>query len=112
MPDSLKTARNAGRSFMRIILALAVMASFNVLAIQLFISRNLGPITKILSLQQAMLISSFMVIIIDVVIIYFMIMFKTPSPYSSKEFDRLFKKYYNGKNSNEAFDRAKKEWLK
>ena len=94
----------------RILLALCVIASFNIIAIQLFMAGNVGPLTNYFPFQQALLITSFFMILADIMIIYTMLTLGKDRTVTRDDFDRLFRKYYNGKNFEEAFERAGREW--
>jgi len=94
----------------RIILALCVIASFNIIAIQLFMVGNVGPLVRYFPFQQALLITSFFIILADIIIIYTMLTLGKNRAATRDDFDRLFRKYYNGKNFKEAFERAGQEW--
>lgn len=92
----------------RIIMALVVLGSFNVIAIQLFMAGNVGPLKSVLPYQQALLISAFFIVVTDIAVVYMMMTFKT----GGKDFDSLFKKHYNGHNYEEAFKKAGEEYKK
>ena len=94
----------------RILLALCVIASFNIIAIQLFMAGNFGPLAAHFPFQQALLITSFFIILADIMIIYTMLTLGKQRAVTREDFDRLFRKYYNGKNFEEAFERAGREW--
>jgi hypothetical protein len=49
-------------------------------------------------------------ILADIMIIYVMLTLGKERAVTRDDFDRLFKKYYNGKNFEEAFERAGREW--
>lgn len=91
----------------RVIIALIVIGSFNVIAIQLFMTGHVGPLTNILPFQQALMVSALFMVIVDIVLIYLMM---TTGGSKGKDFDALFKKYYNGHNFEEAFQRAGREY--
>jgi hypothetical protein len=91
-------------------LALCVIGSFNVIAIQLFMAGHIGPLANILPYQQALIVTAFFTVIVDIVLVYLMMTMGGISTSPKNEFDHLFKKYYNGKNYEEAFEKAKKEW--
>lgn len=94
----------------RILLALCVIASFNIIAIQLFMAGHAGPLASYFPFQQALLITAFFIILADIMIIYTMLTIGKARAVTRDDFDRLFRKYYNGKNFEEAFERAGREW--
>lgn len=95
----------------RIILGLAVIASFNIIAIQLFMAGHIGPLADVLPYQQALLVSASGIIVMDFVLLYMLLTFG-PRRGARSGFDALFKKYYDGTNFDEAFSRATAEWRK
>jgi hypothetical protein len=94
----------------RVMLALCVIGSFNVVAIQLFMAGNIGPLANILPYQQALIVTAFFTVVVDIVLIYLMMTIGGTSSTPQGEFDQIFKRYYNGKNYEEAFEKARKEW--
>lgn len=96
----------------RVIVALAIMASINVVAIQLFISGNVGPLADFLPLQQATMITAVFIVMLDIMLVFWTITMKLPGQTSSQDFDRLFHKHYDGRNFNAAFEKARQEYKK
>jgi len=93
----------------RIIMALVIIGSFNIIAIQLFMTGNIGPLRDVLPYQQALMISALFTVIVDIVLVYMMM---TMGSGQGKGFDAIFKKYYDGHNFDEAFQKATKEFKK
>ncbi len=94
----------------RIILALCILGSFNIIAIQCFMAGNMPSLREFLPAQQALMVSAFFIIIIDIYMVFLMMTTgKKGDP--KTEFDALYRKYYlSCRNSKEAFDRATKDF--
>ncbi len=108
----MRRKNQLGGGLARVMLALAVMASFNVIAIQLFMTGNVGPLQNVMPYQAAMLFTCLFVIIVDLMVVYVMMTMNVGSGTARSSFDRLFRKHYNGKNFDEAFNLAAEEWKK
>lgn len=91
----------------RIIMALVILGSFNIIAIQLFMTGNIGPLQDVLPYQQTLMVSAFFMVVVDIFLIYTMM--TLPSG-QGKGFDAIFKKHYDGHNFDEAFQKATKEF--
>lgn len=95
----------------RVIVALCVIMSFNVIAIQLFMAGHMGPLNDILSAQQALMVSAMGVVIIDIFLIHLMMITGTGGSRKEK-FDAFFRKHFDGHNFDEAFEKAREEYKK
>lgn len=95
----------------RIIIWLCILASFNIVAIQLFMLGNSSPFLKVLPHNAAIMTSAAFTIIADIVLVYVLMVTRIGKKTgTSDQFDRLFQKHYNGNNRDEAFEKASKEW--
>lgn len=96
----------------RIIVALALMASINIVTIQLFMAGNIGPLARVLPLEQATMLTALFIVVLDIILVFWLITMRLPGQTVSSDFDRLFHKYYNGANFSEAFEKARQEFRK
>lgn len=94
----------------RVIVALAVIASINIIALQLFMSGNVGPLAKFMPLEVATMITALFIVILDMILVFWLVTMRMPGQTPNSEFDALFRKHYNGANFNEAFEKARKEF--
>lgn len=96
----------------RIIVALALIASINIVAIQLFMTGNVGPLASVLSLEQATMLTAVFIVVLDIILVFWIVTMRLPGQTVGSDFDRIFHKYYNGTNFSEAFEKARQEFRK
>ncbi|RMH54230.1 MAG: hypothetical protein D6679_14005 [Candidatus Hydrogenedentota bacterium] len=95
----------------RVILALIVMGTFNAMAVMLFLSRYSGPLAEIISYKFALYLSVLFLLGADLCVLYVMLMWHgAAKAMPSEDFQRLYRKYYDGTNHHSAYERAVREW--
>lgn len=93
----------------RLLLVVTILASFNCIALLLHMSGRMAMYLPMLSSQEILWVVVAFLVLVDVLILYLLV-FSTSGGYYG-DFERVFRKYYDGSNYEEAFRKARREYL-
>lgn len=92
----------------RVIVVLGVLASFNCIAMLLFMSGQADPYLMIFAPQEVIWVVIGFLVLVDILLIKVFLLSGGGVYYG--DFEQVFRKYYDGKNYEEAFRRAHAEF--